>query len=296
MDLFSVVFSSVTPAFAVIGLGYLFGRRGLVDISHFINFVLYLGTPCLVLESLGGHHVAPAEMAITGAAAALVVAFVGVLAYGYSRATKQRSTEVLLCSMFGNTGNIPWPLAFFAFGDVGLSFQVVYAVVTATLLYTLGVSIAAGKTRGVLSFLKLPLVYAAVLGITLSVAGVELPVFVSRPIGMLGDTAIPLLLFTLGIEIGQARPGLSRDVAAIVLLRILGGALAGFIFLSLFSPPLEVRRAIILASCAPCAVHAFMLTAKFQGTATRAASAVFYSTLAAMIYLPFVLAYLMTLK
>jgi predicted permease len=296
MDLFEVVAASVAPAFIIIGLGYLFGRRGLVDISQFVNFVIYLGTPSLIIDALATHNIDPSSMLTTALAAAFVVFGVGALAFAYTRITGDRSSEVLLCSMFGNTGNIPWPLALFAFGDAGLAYQVVYAVMTATLLYSVGVGIAAGKSRGALSFLKLPLVYASVIGVVLSVFDVHLPAVIMRPIGMLADTTIPLLLFTLGIEIGRARPGLSRPVLAIVSLRVLGGAAAGLLFLALVNPPLEVRRAVILASCAPSAVHAFMLSAKYNGQAPRAASAVFYSTLAAMIYLPFVLAYLMTLE
>jgi len=291
----TVVVSSVVPVFALIALGVFFGRRGKFDIRYFIDFVIYAAQPALIVSALSRHRIDLDAMLLTGLGDVFVVLLVGVLTLGYSRIGKDRGRDLLVCAMFANAANLPLPLAQFAFGAEGLSYQVVYMATNAVLLYTIGVAITSGGARGWLQVLRLPLIYATAIGVAISLTGVELPDFALRPVWMLGDTAIPLLLFTLGYRIGSAKLEKPSAVAPVVLLRTVGGAAAGLLFVTLFAPPVPVQRAVLLGCCMPTAVQVFMLCAKFGANPTRAASAVFTSTIFAMLYIPFLVGWLTTL-
>lgn len=292
MEVFSVVISSVVPVFAIIGLGLAFGRSGKFDIRSFIDFVIYVAQPCLIITALTRHHIAPGHLLLTGLGNVFVVSAVGFAALSYARISGDRGRDLLVCAMFANAANLPLPLAQIAFGAEGLSYQVVYMTVNAVLLYTVGVALAEGGPRGWVQVLKLPLVYATALGLGFSISQTQLPLIVARPVGMLGDTAIPLMLFILGYTIGSTKLDKPTGVAPIVGLRVLGGLAAGVAFVALFDPPGPVRRAVLLGCCMPSAVQTFMLCAKSNQNSARAAAAVFTSTILAFIYIPLVVFWL----
>lgn len=295
-NVLEIVLSSVVPVFAVIALGFFFGRKGTFEIKYFVDFVIYVGIPSLVVGSLSQHHLDPGLMLMTGAGCLFVVTCCGLLALAWSRFSGDKGKDLFVCSMFANAANLPFPLALYAFGQEALSFQVVYMATNATLMYTVGVAIVTGgSSKGIFHFLKLPLVYASIIGVSLSAAEVTLPNMIMRPISMLGDTVVPLLLFTLGYKIANSRPKALSSATPMALIRIVGGGAAGLAFCFIFDPQVEVRRAILLASFMPSAVQTFMLTVKFTSHSDRAAAAVFLSTVASIVYLPVLVGWLSTL-
>ena len=110
--------------------------------------------------------------------------------------------------MFSNTGNYALPLILFAFGQAALSYASVYFVTSAILVYTVGVFIAASSRPGPASalagVLRVPALYAlAAAGITV-VFHVTPPLAVMRPVGMLSDAALPMMLLILGMQLKRA--------------------------------------------------------------------------------------------
>lgn len=295
MSTVHIVLTSVGPVFAVIGVGYLFGLKGKLEVRPFVDWIIYVAQPSLIIMALSRHAVSPGQMLFAGLGNLFVLAGVALLAWLYSRVSGDKSREVFLCSIFANSANIPLPLALFAFGAEGLAHQVVYMSTNALLLYTVGVAIASGGKKGVMQVFKLPLVYAAIAGTVLSLTQTRLPLLVERPIGMLGDTAIPLMLFTLGHKLGTVRaPALGKAVP-VAMLRVVGGLAAGLTFVFLFDPPLAVKRAVLLGCCMPAAVQTFLLSVKFSNTSTRAATVVLVSTAASLLYIPLLVAWLSTM-
>lgn len=296
MNLVRQVLESVAPAFALIALGWLAGRKRLFEVRQFLDFALYFAQPALIISALAKSHIPLEQLLQEGLAACFVVGSVGAMAFIYSLATGDRDREVYLCAMFANLANLPVPLAAFAFGDAGLSYQIVYMGAGALLLYTAGSLIASGGLRGWTQMLRMPLLYAVVAGLVISTGGFSLPIIVMRPIDILGEAGIPVLLFTLGLKLGISAPVRGQRTAPIVALRVLGGLTAGVLFVILFDPPLGAKRAILLGSAMPSAVQSFMLSEKFSPTSHRAAATVFASTTFALIYVPLLLAVLMILR
>lgn len=296
MEVLTITASSVLPVFAVMAVGFYFGRKNSFETGHFVDFVIYVAMPCLIISSLGKHHIAPGLMLMTGAGCAFVVGTCGLLALAWSRFSGDNGKDLFLCSMFANAANLPFPLALYAFGPEALSYQVIYMAANATLMYTLGVAIVAnGPGRGLLHFFKLPLVYASITGVVLSATETTLPDMVMRPIAMLGDTVVPLLLFALGYNMAGSRPSTLSSATPMVIIRVLGGGLAGLAFCLVLDPQVEVKRAILLAAFMPSAVQTFMLSAKFLPSAERSAAAVFLSSVASLVYIPFLVGWLTTL-
>jgi hypothetical protein len=295
MDLYSHLFATVWPVFAVIGLGAAAGRWRPLSIAPLIDFVVYIAQPALVIHVLTRHPMPGEGLAQTALAAVFVVTFVGLLSGGWSLLSRNVGRDVLVCAMFANVANLPLPLAEYAFGPEGLSYQVVYMAVSAMLLYSVGVAIAAGGgwQHGLKTLLRMPMVYAAGLGFALSMTGATLPTFASRPVELLGNTAIPLLLFCLGHSMSTLGAKSLWSAFPSAALRILGGLAGGLVYVAIVAPSQPVVRAVLLGSAMPCAVQTYMLCSKFSANPERAAAAVFLSTALAFLYIPILVWFLL---
>jgi len=289
---FETVLGSVGPVLVLVALGWFLGRRGKLDIKPLLDWVVYLGMPALVIHSLSRTPIALGHLAEVGFGNLIVVFSVVAMAFIYARMTGDGEPEVPVCAGFANAANIPLPLALFAFGEVGLSHQIVYMTCNVVLLYTFGVALLSRNRAGWLLVFKLPLVYATAVGIWLSVTGTTLPVVVARPIEMLGQTAIPLMLVSLGFTIGRRMGIALKEVAPIVALRVLGGGVAGLLYVWIIDPSPAVHRAVLLGAFMPAAVQSYILSAKFAKNPARAAGAVLVSTLLAAFYIPLIIFWL----
>ena len=286
MGAFETVWGSVGPVFILVGLGWFFGRRGKFDAKPLLDWVIYIAMPALIIHSLSRAPIAPSHLLEVGFGNIFVVFAVVGMARLYVRLKGDRDPEVVVCSAFANAANIPLPLALFAFGEEGLSHQIIYMTCNAVLLYTVGVALLSPGKTGWRLVLRLPLVYATLGGLALSLTDTSLPMLVARPIEMLGQTSIPLMLFSLGFTIGGRAEMRIREVVPIVALRILGGGLAGVLYVWLIAPAPAVQRAILLGAFMPAAVQSYVLSAKFSGNPARAAAVVLVSTLLAAFYIP----------
>ena len=68
--------------------------------------------------------------------------------------------------------------------------------------FTLGMYLMNPRTNP-LNIVKMPMVLATILGVFWSLNGWHLPVALSVPIDMIGQIAIPLMLFSLGVRMTQ---------------------------------------------------------------------------------------------
>ncbi len=287
VDLCTYLFATVWPVFAVIGLGAAAGRWRPLSIAPLVDFVVYIAQPALVIHVLTRHPMPGEGLAQTSLAAVFVVGFVGLLAGGWNRMSRTPGRDILVCAMFANVANLPLPLAEYAFGPEGLSYQVVYMAVSTMLLYSVGVAIAAGGGwHGLRTLLRMPMVYTAGLGFALSLSETPLPTFASRPVELLGNTAIPLLLFSLGHSMSTLGARSLRSAFPSAASRILGGLAGGLLYVAVVSPSQPVMRAVLLGSAMPCAVQTYMLCSKFSANPERAAAAVLLSTALAFLYIP----------
>lgn len=273
-------------------LGVAIGKWKKLDIAPLTDFIIYLAFPCLIITNLDSQHFSGIDILLVMGGNLFILVFVGIAAHIYKKIDSQASPALYLSSMFANAGNIPFPLALFAFGEQGLSYQLVYMVTNATILYSLGIKLAVRDRRSTTEFLKIPLIYSVILALTLSYFHLQLPMVIARPISMIGKTAIPLLLFTLGIQIGRISPRKLKRALPIVLLRIPGGLVAGLLFVLIIDPPLPVKRAVLLGCAMPSAVQTFLLASKYKSDPDTAASAVIIGSIAAIFYIP-VLLYLL---
>src|SRR5262245_56029948 len=150
---------------------------------------------------------------------ALVAASSGVMArlaaipLRLDRASLSAFLLVVVCS---NSGNYGLPVVLLAFGREALTFASVYFVSSAIFSYTGGILLAASGRRSfgqaLAGVVRVPAVYGAAAAAIVMAFGLHVPDAIARPMAMLSDAALPLMILVLGMQLERvtwpARPGL----------------------------------------------------------------------------------------
>lgn len=272
----------VIPVFAVAGLGFLYAGRRDFPVAAMTDLIVHLTGACLVLDALStADRLSLDTLRVPASAVLVVVGGTAVAALAHRLLPPLRSLPVgavVLPAAFMNAGNMGLPVAQLAFGRPGLEVATLFFVSTAALMYSMGVSIMAGR-GGTKVALRLPLLHAAWIGILLNQLEVRLPNVVFIPIHLLGQTVVPLMLLALGARLREllvSGPWRELPWLSILLLTALrtgGGVSLGLAANALLGNEGVVGHIIFLSGFYPPAVMNFALVEKY-GEDPRASAAV----------------------
>jgi len=194
--------------------------------------------------------------------------------------------------IFGNTGNIGLPLAFFAFGNEGLSYAVVVFAVMAILSFTLGIWMVAGAG----SFgkvLKEPMVAGTLLGALFLWQGWKTPQVITNALELTGQMAIPLMLITLGVAIARLKVTAMTKAVAMSAFKAAVCVAAAWAVAEWFALPPVASAVLIVQVATPVAVTSYMIAEKYEADSETVAGLVVVSTLMSVITLPLILSFVM---
>lgn len=290
--MFSEIFTIIFPLFAIVSVGFLYGRKHSPDMAAANQLNIDVFSPALifyVLSDQGFQLDAYYELAI---AALIVVIFSGVIAWPIARFLGFNAKTFVPPMMFSNSGNIGLPLALFAFGEKALPAAVMLFIVENTLHFSVGMKMMNSKIS-LLSIIKIPMVLAAILGLSYSLTGWQLPKVFSITIEMLGQVAIPLMLFSLGVRLTSINLQDWRigAIGAIVC------PASGILMVLLMSPFLTLSELqygqLLIFGALPPAVLNFMIAEKYNQQPKQVASIVLLGNLASLITIPAVLYFLL---
>jgi len=191
-------------------------------------------------------------------------------------------------AMFSNWANLGIPLYVFTLGDAALGGGVMLVVVGNVLCFTIGTYIYSGKLSG-FDVLRTPIIAAVIIGGLINALNISVPDLVAKPITMLGQVAIPLMLFSLGVRLTHV----SRSDSYVGLVMGIFCPLVGVSLALLISSVLPLselhRNILILFGVLPPAVINFMLAEQYQNHPEKVASMVLIGNLMALISIPLVL-------
>ncbi len=286
------IINIVLPVFIIIGVGYFFGKVKEINLHSVNDLILYITTPCLIISSLSKF---PLDIGITWKIFLCVAGIVVICMAAGLLMTKLLSLPSRVYVpplMFANTGNMGLPLILFAFGQAGFNNGILYMVATTLMHYTLGI-VLVNTERNPLEIFKLPLIYATVIGMTISIADVELPVSLGRSIELLGDISIPAMIFSLGYKLSGIK---LTNVSLSFLfgtMRILLGFGLGLLFSELLGLRGLAAKVVILQASMPPAVFNFVLAEKYRLDSRRVASIIMAGTISSLFILPFIISYIL---
>ncbi|MDH5425103.1 MAG: AEC family transporter [Gammaproteobacteria bacterium] len=283
------VLSIIFPVFAIAGVGYLYGRYKRPDMTQVNQLNMDLFLPALIFSALASKSfdlTLYVDLALAGTA---VVLGSGLLAWPFVRLLKVDYKTFIPPMMFNNSGNMGLPLALLAFGEKAVPVAVVLFIIEMVLHFTVGIYML-DRRINVFTLLKMPMIMSTILG--LLVGGFGMPIWepLSIMIKMIGDVAIPLLLFSLGVRLtGISYKDWHLGVAGAVISPATGLAMVWLISLVLELPPLQQSMLIIFGALPP-AVLNFLVSEQYKQEPEKVASIVMLANLGSIVIMPFALA------
>lgn len=297
----SAVIDAVLPVFALIGVGYLAGRGGILDaaVTEALNrFVVWLALPALLFGATARMTLAdidhPGFALATGAGIALTFALSLLSDRRPGKRLADRAIEGLDAA-YGNTGFLGIPLGLALFGPAVLPALVISVLLTACLLFALGivlieVDLAAtpdlGRTllTAFRSLARNPLLAAPVAGGAWAATGLALPLPLDRFTALLGAAAGPCALVTIGLFLHQQRERADpRQVARLVGLKLVAQPLLTLAFASLAPMPKPWFHLALLLAALPTGTGPFMLAKLYGREAAATSQAILVSTLLSVV-------------
>ncbi|MBE9044210.1 AEC family transporter [Pleurocapsales cyanobacterium LEGE 10410] len=291
---------AVLPVGLIILIGFVVGRTLPLQRSTLSQLALYVLSPALVIDGLYRTELSldSSGRLLIGfiLTSGIIYTLVGLIAkiLNLQSSFKRAITAVV---MFPNNGNMGLPVATFAFGAAGLDRAIVYMLGSSFLMFCFGPALIGGKgiIQGLKLTLRLPLLWAIILGLSLRFLSIDIPWELDRGIEQLGAAAIPIALILLGMQLSETRfqPGIKEIITAIARLSV-APTIAYFVGRLLQLELLDLQ-VLILQSAMPTAVNSFIIVSEFGGDQDLAARAIVTSTMMSFITLPIVLSLLLTL-
>lgn len=286
------ILTAIAPVIitALIGFGWTrVGRQ--FDAHALTTLVTEIGTPCLVFSTFAKMSVPAGAFAATAAASLTILISFLIVASLVLKLCGLRLRTYLPSMSFPNTGNLGIPLALYAFGPEGLAYAIVFVCFTSIMNFTIGQAIAAG-TMSWRAIAKMPIIYAVVLGLAVTEAGITLPQFLADTVSLLGSITVPLMLLMLGVSLGSLRVAAFPRAFMLSLLRIGMGVTLGFGITALFGLHGPARAALVMQSSMPAAVFNYLFALRWNNEPEEVAGIVVVSTLVTIVTAPTLLYFL----
>jgi len=283
------IISILFPLFAITALGYAVGRRLKPDLAQANRLNIDVFVPALVFGAMAARDFRITDYLPLLLATFVLIAGSGLIGWLVARALGLQPKTLVPPMMFNNCGNLGLPLAVLAFGDAALAPMVVMFLVSNVLQFSFGIWLLDRHTR-LLEVWKSPTILATLAGLAVSLLGIELwpPLLLS--VKMVGDIAIPLMLFALGARLAESRIGAVGFGLFGAVLRPLAGMAVAWALLQVIGLPPREQALLLVFGALPPAVLNYMFAERYGQEPDKVASMVLIGNLAAVVFLPVALA------
>ncbi len=294
-DIAAQVIATVVPILLVACAGFWYGRRHRPNIAFANHANLDIFTPMLILDVLAVKQFDLTQFGALACSGALIVLGSGLLSVGVAHLMKLDSKVFVPPMMFNNSGNLGIPLLVLALGEAMLPAAIILFVIEAILHVTVGIRML-DRTTGLTGMLRMPVVLATLLGLALSLTHTPIPALLATPIHLLGQIAVPLMLFTLGIRMSEGGITLTRHSRAGIWVCPLSGLAIALACQWLFHLPDIQFAAIVLFGVLPPAVMNYIIAERYDTRPAEVAAIVMSGNLASILIIPVTLGMLLYLN
>ncbi len=297
--IFERVLAVVVPVFLIAGLGYAYTQfkasrqqasgAAPVSIDSLNVMMLDILAPLLVFTALadkGFDMVAQRWLIVAGL---MVVLGSGLVAWAVAAWRGYSVRAFVPPAMFNNCGNMGLPLAMFAYGHEGLMAAIALFTASNVLHFTLGLKIVS-PTASMGQLLKTPLTIAMMLGVLSNATHIHLPQPIFEGLKLLGQAAIPIMLFMLGVRMAQSKiNGFGAGFVCAIVNPVAGMAMAYLAYLVLPISSKEFAYALIFASLPPAVFNA-LLAMQYKADPLQTLNAVVWGHVLSLISVPIAVA------
>ena len=298
--IFLVFLNVVTPVFILVVIGYFVGPRLKIDARSLSRTAYFVFIPAFVFNIISEAKI-DSELALQMLSFILVaqiaVALLGFLVGKALRQSREITAAFVLIATFSNVGNFGLPLIVFRLGETARTYATVYFVATVFISFVICVGVASwarsGGVTAVFSVFKTPALIALIPALVFNITDVEVPIFLSRLSGLLGQAMIPVMLITLGIQMGEIpKIKINFNVFAASTVRLIGGPVLALLIVPYFGLEGLERSTGILQAAMPAAVLASIIALEYKLLPEFVTTTVLFSTLYSILTLTVILTFI----
>jgi predicted permease len=294
----------VFPVFALIFTGWLVRRLGVLgpqSTSELNRFVVYLALPALLFDVIA--HAGwsdiwkPGFIGVFGLSSLIVFALAVALRYRKPRHLADAAIDGLNAG-YANTGFMGFPLALLVLGQEAMAPTTIACIITVCVVFAVAIVLIEiglqpeGKPHLVAlkvgrSLLCNPLLVAPALGALIPITGVTMPGPLDHFVKLLGGTAAPCALVTLGLFLAEKREAAGADTRAatlfVVLKLLVHPAIAWVLATQVFKLPPFLTHAAVLLAALPTGTGPFMLAELYRREAGITSTTILVSTILSIV-------------
>lgn len=288
MELVLRIISIITPVLIVSAIGFFYGRYRKPDMTWINRLSVDLLFPLLIFSAMASKDFHIIEYLPLIGGGVLVLLSSGLLSWWVARLMHYNPRAFVPSMMFTNTANMGLPLTLLAFGQEMLPAAVALFMIFSLVHFTLGIRICDPKASMVGIF-RGPMLWAMILGVAMSLLGLSLPPWLATSTRLLGDAAIPMGLFALGV--GFASFKVERWTIGIVgaILCPISGLIVAWPLTKILPLSLPMQGVLLLYAALPPAVMNYILAERYKQEPGLVAAIVVTANIASVIFVPFAL-------
>ena len=275
----------ILPVFAVIAVGYVFGRRAKPDMAVVNRISMNVLAPALIFSALASKDFDIRQNAALIAGSVGVVIGSGLLAWPVARLLRVDPRTFVPPMMFNNCGNMGLPLSVLAFGEAGFGPMVALFTISNLMHFTLGAWIIDHHARFT-RLLRNPMVWSTVAGFAFAILRPPLPEWIATAFKIAGDGLIPLMLIALGVRLididwRDTRIGIVGGIVCPVTGLVAAAVLVNVLALN----PLQAGLLYLFGALPP-AVLNFMVAEQYRQEPGKVASVVLIGNVMSIVFIP----------
>lgn len=287
--------------FILMFVGFISTKTKLItdkSISGFVNVLLYIVTPCLIINSfLSVKFTSDTLKYLLVAAGCAVLSHIIGIAVSYLIHDKEETKKSVyrFGTVFSNAGYMGLPLAQAVFGNEGVFYGSVYVVVFNIIQWTYGITLYNKSGNSKLKTLINPGTIGVIVGLPLFLMKVTLPEIIGTPLGYLSSLNTPIAMLVTGyyFALSDVKKGIknAKMWIAIALRMTVIPMLALLLFKYGFGMSGVLLCSCVLPASAPTAVNTMVLASKYGADTDIALKLVTVSTALSIITMPLILAF-----
>lgn len=265
-----IIIISIAVGFFCKKLGLLTKKDGETILT---KLVFYIFMPAAVFLSMSRVAISGDFFALPFTAAAIMIVCFAVSWFytGWRKIENKTKGTAIIAAMTINTAMGLLPIFQLLYGDEGfarvaiLDFSV--AIITFSLVYFIAVhygdekNISGKIKQSLMKTVKFPTLWALILGISVNVLNISLPVLITDSLDFLSKPLVPMLLIALGLYF-EPKLYKIKLLIPIIVMKIGVGLLIGFLMVWLFNLEGINRLVVLVASAAPSAYNTVVYSVK----------------------------------
>ena len=279
----------VFPIFAIVMLGYGYGRRHRPEMlaANRLNMDVFM--PALIFSALAGRTFNLADNLELVVGAVVVVVGSALLAWPLARLLGYDPKTLVPPVSFNNVGNMGLPLLLLTFGEQALGAAVVLMMVVTLLQFSLSPWLLNGDSL-LSTIWREPFIVAAALGIGVSLGGITVWAPLMAASKILGDISLGLMIFSLGVRLSSARLSAWGIGVVGAIATPLTGMLMAWGFGEIAGLGRHSQDILFIFGALPPAVSGFIFAERYGQEPDKVAAIVMIGNAAALFFVPLALA------